>query len=171
MSYLRNLYHEYIKINFKTFDYVGVLDMDLKGVLYEDGIFHSVQMMEKDRQIDAVACNGMLWEDSIQQYQYYDSFAHIDVGEPYIFETGKDKQLHDVYVHNSVSHRYRYYEEPREVMSAFGGFCLYRRGSFFHSRYNYSPTFFSCEHAFFHAKMTKLYVNPRNVFLILENNS
>jgi hypothetical protein len=118
-----------------------------------------------------MACNGLLWEESQQDFEYYDSFAHIDLGEPFIFETAKDKQNHDKYVHHVLTHRYTAYEDPRHVLSAFGGCCLYKMTPFCKSRYDFSNQYFSCEHAFFHSTMKEgVMVNPHFLFLILENN-
>ena len=169
MSILRNLYHDYCCKHFSDFDYVLVIDFDLNGDLYFDGIYHSIGLFTEDESLDAVACNGMLWNSDKKDFEYYDSFAHIDKGESYLFSSFLAKQQHDEYVHSTVNDLYRNFESPREVESAFGGACLYRTKPFCEGKYSYSDEFLSCEHGHFHQNM-KLSVNPHMVFLIMGNN-
>jgi hypothetical protein len=169
MSILRNLYHDYICNNYSDFDYVLVIDFDLNGELYQDGIEHSLGLLKEDPKLDAVACNGMLWESQRKEYEYYDSFAHIDKGESFLFSSLKEKQQHDEYVHLTINDLYWNFEAPREVQSAFGGCCLYRMKPFCDAKYGYSEDFISCEHGHFHQTL-RMIVNPNMVFLINLNN-
>jgi len=169
MSILRNLYHDYICNNYSDFDYVLVIDFDLNGELYQDGIEHSLGLLKEDPKLDAVACNGMLWESQRKEYEYYDSFAHIDKGESFLFSSLKEKQQHDEYVHLTINDLYWNFEAPREVQSAFGGCCLYRMKPFCDAKYGYSEDFISCEHGHFHQTL-RMIVNPNMVFLIKLNN-
>jgi hypothetical protein len=169
MSILRNLYHDYICNYYSDFDYVLVIDFDLNGELYQDGIEHSLGLLKDDLELDAVACNGMLWESERKEYEYYDSFAHIDKGESFLFSSLSEKQQHDEYVHLTINDLYWNFETPREVQSAFGGCCLYRMKPFCDAKYGYSEDFISCEHGHFHQTL-RMIVNPNMVFLIQGNN-
>ena len=71
---------EHIEHYYSDFDYLCVMDMDLQGTLYIDGMMHSVQLLNHPK-IDVVTGNGMLYRDN-EQFYYYDSFAHVDDSEP-----------------------------------------------------------------------------------------
>lgn len=169
MSILRNLYRDYICKFFSDFDYVLVIDFDLNGELFIDGLEHSLGMMTNDKTIHGVACNGMLWNPERNDFLYYDSFAHIDKGESYLFPSVQSKQQHDEYIQTTITQRYRNSVKPRQVESAFGGACLYRMKPFCEGKYSFSTDFLSCEHGHFHHNMN-ITVNPHMVFVIMGNN-
>ena len=57
-----------------------------------------------------------------------------------------------------------------KVLSAFGGFCVYRTSSIIKYKYDYSPDKLSCEHSHLNSKFNFMYLNPRMVFLITDNS-
>ena len=57
---------------------------------------------------------------------------------------------------------------PDPVRSAFGGIAIYKLKKVLKNRYNYSTSYLTCEHTFFHNN-TKVVVNPRFIFMIDKN--
>lgn len=167
MAFLRNVYLKHVLHYYSNYDYLCILDMDLKGDLYLDGFYHSIQLLERNS-IDAVTCNGMLIQPGTDQYYYYDSFAHIERGDPILWENQTAKSNHDRYVHTYITHKYSTDMKPDSVKSAFGGAALYKIKSLNKCMYDFSSTLFSCEHSYFH-KNLRVVVNPRFLFLISQN--
>ena len=167
MAFLRNLYCQYIKenINFLNFDYVFVIDFDLRGTIFWDGIFDSMYYFEKEPSIDAIACNGMVSGSLL----YYDSFAFARDRSELRWTNHLDKQNHDEDVLRYVSEEYQKSQELDKLASAFGGFCIYNYNSFISSEYGFEEKFYTCEHCIFHEKMKHFYLNPNMVFIIDEN--
>lgn len=166
MAYLRNVYMDHISHYYKNFDYLCVMDMDLDGELMIDGFFQSLWVMQK-KKATGIAGNGMIRRENGDFY-YYDSFAHVELNEPHIMTDMSSKSEHDNYVHINMTHLYSTQMTPDRVRSAFGGIAIYNLQRIIKNRYNYSSTYLSCEHAFFHENMD-LYVNPRFIFVI-DNN-
>lgn len=169
MAFLRNVYLKHIQHYYSDYDYLCVMDMDLKGDLFNDGLLHSVNILESHPQLDAVACNGMLFQSS-GQYIYYDSFAHIETGDPYVWENQTAKSNHDRYVHSYITDKYLTSMDLDKVRSAFGGIVLYKNKKVKDKLYDFSSNFFSCEHSYFH-KNLNIAVNPRFIFLISQNGN
>lgn len=165
MSYLRNKYMEYISRYFKDIDYIFVMDFDLKGTLFWDGIFHSIFKLEENKTIDGIACNGVV----NGTFLYYDSFAYAKDKSELRWNTTMDKQNHDSDVLQYVSKRYKETFDLDKVYSAFGGFCIYRFDSIIHKYYGYEEEKFTCEHCILHEQLQSFYVNPRMLFIIDEN--
>lgn len=172
MAELRNLYLD--RVREMEADLVLVMDLDLRGTLFLDGLFHTISLMENEPMIDAVACNGLLRTScplNKAGFTYYDSFAHVALDEPLVFPTLFDKRSHDDEVAWYTTKKY--VEEGDlgldRVRSAFGGACLYKKASIDNSRYGFSTSGFVCEHTMLHARMEHVYINPRMIFLIQEN--
>jgi hypothetical protein len=165
MSLLRNIYLDYLKENLNTFNYVAVLDMDLRGDLFIDSICESLYYL-RNKNVDGITCNGM----EKYFYHYYDSFAYIDLGSQYIWDTEKEKTDHDNYIFSHKTKQHTESMKVTKVLSAFGGFCIYRLSSIIKYSYNYSPNKFSCEHAHLNKHLKNFYINPRMVFAITEND-
>jgi len=168
MAFLRNTYLDEIKKC--TGDYVLIVDLDLRGDFFIDGICHSVYCMNNNRSIHAIACNGLVVENS-EKFTYYDSFAYADLQDPLEWQTLYDKQNHDVEVIKTITEKYVHSgkTELDRVRSAFGGACLYRKSLLDMCRYLHSKTGYACEHSFLHSCIKGIYVNPRMIFLIKEN--
>ena len=166
MSYLRNLYLDYIQANFSTgIDYVFAMDFDLRGILFWDGLFHSMYCFDKNAKIEALACNGLIEGDLL----YYDSFAFARDRSELRWSSLLDKANHDQEVLLYISKEYEESQELDHVASAFGGFCIYRFEHFIKHRYGYEKDRYTCEHCVFHENFEHFYVNPNMVFLIQEN--
>jgi hypothetical protein len=161
---------EFIKNSekYSDFDYLYVLDLDLNGNLFLDGIFHSMYHFERDSSISAISCNGLV-KYGKDGFNYYDSFAYIEYGEKYEWETDFDKRSHDEEVLRYVTEKYTKNMDLDRVYSAFGGLCIYDLSEILESNaeYDYSKNNkLSCEHTHFHKKLKNIYVNPRMMFLI-----
>ena len=170
MAVLRNTYLRYIETHYSHFDVALVMDMDLDGKLFMDGVFHTMSMLHQKPYIDAIACNGLL--RTKDTFIYYDSFAYIPLNEDIEWHTLFDKHSHDIEVGRYVTQRYLNGKRPLEldrVRSAFGGACVYRVSSIVGKSYGYSQTGFACEHSYLNRRLKHVYVNPRMVFLIETN--
>lgn len=174
LAHLRNVYIDYIKHHQLdvSFDYFIVADLDLKGELYMDGLFHSFHYFFTKTGISAIACNGLLKKNK-DVYEYYDSFAYVQLGEDFEWNFNTDKQLHDEDVLRYITEKYTQDMSLDRVLSAFGGFCIYDMNVIRQSknaRYHYSANDkLSCEHVHLHLHLKKMYVNPRMIFLIHQN--
>lgn len=170
MAFLRNVYLQHVKHYYSKYDYFCVMDMDLNGDMYSDGFLQTVHLLNQNKNIDAIACNGLLLRTDSDQYYYYDSFAHIEKTDSYIFENQTSKNNHDQYVHSLITLRYTTSMKIDTVRSAFGGIVLYKMNKIQDAFYDFSPNFLSCEHSFFHKKIS-MAVNPRFIFLISQNGA
>lgn len=165
MADLRNLYLQYIRQHDLWFyDYLIVIDLDLVGTIFWDGVHDSFFHLEQDKSIDGMSCNGIM----IDQGVYYDSFAYIQKNEPYEWDTRMDKRSHDEDVLKYITEKYTRNMDLDHVTSAFGGFSIYRLRSVRNkkAKYNYSNQKYSCEHTHFNRAFSKMMVNPRMIFLI-----
>jgi hypothetical protein len=165
MSFLRNIYLDCLRDNFNNFDYVVVLDMDLDGDLFMDGVCESFYYT-KNKNVDGIACNGL----EKYNYHYYDSFAYVEINKPYIWDTEQEKTDHDNYIFHTKTKQHTQSMKVTRVLSAFGGFCIYRLSSIIHLHYNYSPGKFSCEHSHLNVNLNHFFINPRMVFAITDNS-
>ena len=165
MSFLRNKYIEYISRFFSDMDYIFVMDFDLRGTLFWDGIFHSIHKMNTNLAINAIACNGIV----NGTFLYYDSFAYAKDKSELRWNNTMDKQSHDNDVLKYVSKKYKETMNLDIVKSAFGGFCIYRFSNLINKYYGYEEEKFTCEHCILHEQMDLMYVNPRMIFIIDEN--
>lgn len=167
MSALRNLYVRFVRQYLRDHDVVMVLDMDLQGTLPYDGVMHAIHQLYKDENnLDAMACNGQLWNPVLAEYNYYDSFAFVGQDQSRPFWTdGSEKRLHDWFVHDRITDRLQNDHRLLPVTSAFGGCALYKMKAFLRSEYNFSPDTLCCEHSFFHASLN-MAVDPHFLYLI-----
>jgi hypothetical protein len=167
LSTLRNIYLEYIQKKFLNYDLMAVLDLDLHGEFFMDGILQSIHHLKNHSSISAISCNGLVKNKN--KYNYYDSFAYIELGGVIEWDTSFDKSSHDYDVLNYTTKKYMKDMKLDQVLSAFGGFCIYNLSDIIktNSSYSYSKNEkLSCEHSHFHKTLQNIYVNPRMIFLI-----
>ena len=173
LAFLRNIYLDYIRNHewLQTFNYLMVLDLDLKGHIFNDGIFHSLCMFQENPEINGISCNGIIYRLG-ETLIYYDSFAYVEPNAKYIWDTMEEKSKHDRYVNKIISKRYQNTIDLDPVFSAFGGLCIYRLNVILNKNFQYehSQDGYACEHSFFHKHIPNFYVKPRLVFLILNNH-
>ena len=175
MAYLRNVYLRYLQKLKKPIDHVLVMDLDLKGNLFLDGLCHTFAVMEEDPRIEAVACNGMMRAScslSAVNFTYYDSFAYVLPGEEGEWNTLFDKRSHDDEVIRYTSKKYlQGTMELDPVRSSFCGACVYRASALRNTEvaYSFSSERYVCEHTKLHQHLQHMVVNPRMLFLIEQN--
>lgn len=167
MSYLRNKYMNYIRENFKDVDYVFVMDFDIDGLLYWDGVFHSIFKFYVNPDIQMIACNGIV----NGSFLYYDGFAYAKDKNEIRWTSTSDKANHDQDVLQYVSRHYQENLDMDKVASAFGGFSIYEFQNFIKHNYNYYEKGYSCEHCLFHENFDNVQVNPRMLYIIFENKT
>lgn len=173
LSYLRNIYIDYIRNHntYQSYDYLCVMDLDLNGNLFMDGILNSFYHLNINHEISGLACNGMV-KGKNDSFTYYDTFAFIELGENYEWNTNFDKYSHDEDVLKYISQKYQNDMNLDQVLSAFGGFCIYNLSHVIKTQTNYSYSIddkLSCEHVHFNKNFNKFFVNPRMIFLIYSN--
>jgi len=172
LSHLRNIYMNYIYKNISPNEYSFfiVKDLDLQGELFLDGIFHSFYELQIHPNIEAIACNGLIRdESSIYGWKYYDSFAYIQLHEQFYWNNPFDKHSHDEEISKYLLPKYIHDMKMDKVISGFGGFCIYRLSSLFHRKPFYScsrENQLVCEHSYFHSFFSNVYVNPKLIYLI-----
>lgn len=173
LAFLRNIYLDYIRNHewLRTFDFLMILDLDLKGYIFEDGLFHSLNMFQENHLINGISCNGIIYKLG-ETLIYYDSFAYIEPNAKYVWNTIEQKNEHDRYVNKIISKRYQDTIDLDPVFSAFGGLCIYRMNMIINKKinYDYSVDGYACEHSFFNKNISNIYVNPRMIFLIMNNH-
>lgn len=130
----RNKYLEYFKNS--NYDYICVLDLDLKGSWSLDGFKHAFFILNSDDSLGCVSAYGvlsdstgnLLLEDNPkEQYIMYDSFAYRP----------KDWKGSIHLIRTPVFNR-NYFErgdEPVEVESNFGGMAIYKRDAIINCSY------------------------------------
>ena len=161
MATIRNKYVSYAHTYEGDFQYVCVVDMDMRGSISLDGIKHSFGHSES---WDAVYSNGL---DGEQKYQYdmavltYSGFTEQDtlveqkLGAPYAnFKPG------------CVRPCYQRGEPLVRVSSAFGGMGFYTREAFLAGRYLDDPL----DHIGFNktiheAGFTRKFINPSQILI------
>ena len=170
MSYLRNLYLDYIRENFGDFDFTIIWDMDVIGTIYLDGIADSVGQMTFP-QSEYLHANAMcaygIYKWGLLKL-YYDTYAHQDFGDNFHINL---KTVHDV--KKGLGIPFRDLGSPQPVKSCFGGFTLYRTKVLINQETNYDPPSeenIDCEHVTLHRKIPFVYMNPRMTHFILLNN-
>ena len=125
LSDYRNKYLDYIK-NFYHYDYLCVLDLDVKGGWSYDGIKDAIFTLERDITYGCVSSYGILSDyhnienlESINQSNYlmYDSFAFRPIGV---------RGIHMLNTSRFNSIIFKRGEDPIEVNSNFGGMAIYK---------------------------------------------
>jgi len=144
MACYRNKYLDYIKENYRSYDYIIVLDTDLDGGYSWDGLANSMSWIH-ELNCDAMASNGLIYKDIDGKLTrlMYDTLA---------FRRLNHSERHD----NSEINLLCYHrgEPPMQVNSAFGGLCVYGPKLLELTYQNYD-----CDHVTIHKEM-QVYLNP-----------
>ena len=164
MAHLRNIYMEYIQEKLFTWDYLFVIDMDIVGNLYIDGVADSVAQMENNKELDALASYGVAPRGN--GWYFYDPFSHVEKGHSEIWNNAHEKLNHDAAVW--LQSRYSYGDKLEYVRSSFGGATLYKLSKVISSRYDYAEDKYACEHVFFH-KDLNMAINPSMWHMVFKN--
>ena len=167
MVYLRNIYIQEIQRNYSNFDYTFMWDLDIIGMTYLDGIFHSLAVMNEQPNVNVICANGVYrWPIGTI---FYDTYAISENEDTFHIDT---KAFHDIA--KSLNFKYFLGEDPVDVESCFSGFAIYRNSSMINPRvfYDMTPDPFNveCEHARFNKKIPGIkLVNPSMINLVLVN--
>ncbi len=166
MSWFRNLLLAEVKKNYADYDYMMVIDMDIKGPWSHDGIAHTMGQLYD---WDATAAYGIInmFGTAGQLMVMYDVLAYVPYqqefnADPGIFGVGSDFFRFNFKELLSVKRG----DAPIRVRSAFGGITFYKIPSILDAEY--VPT--RCEHIGLHDSMTanghdKIYMNPNLIIL------
>lgn len=176
MVTIRNIYMDYIAQNkdlFKGYEFVVVWDMDIKGTFYLDGIGHSGSIFKHQPQVNMLCSNGI----SIINYgpmifhTYADPYAHGDFGDKDLDEVGMKRTSQNLWV-NWPEQCSSGKNDLVKVASCFNGFAMYRRSAIEDKKYLLveGKDYPLCEHRTLHSQMEGIYLNPKLIFSILENN-
>ena len=163
MAYLRNIYLDYVRKNFRHYDYLMVIDLDISGHFYLEGLADSFSHFNESPSIQALGANGIKWSG---YWYYYDPFAFIEMDQPIEWKTLEDKQDHDwvIFARPVMSPGDPLYR----VKSCFGGAVVYRLSALGNTRYDYSRKGYACEHSFFNRSF-QMYLNPAMIFEVQEH--
>lgn len=165
MVYLRNLYLDEIKRTGQSFDYTMVWDIDVIGSLYTDGVANSMGWLASDPSLEMISAYGAYRK--FGYWVYYDTYAHQDYGERFDF---KYKMRHDF--EKGIFNQYAVGDELVRVESGFGGCTLYRTAVLLPPSVKYTMSEdgnIECEHTRLHHHLSRKYMNPSMVNLILYN--
>jgi hypothetical protein len=159
LSECRNKYLQYIEQSDTQFDYVCILDLDLKGGWSYDGIKHAIFTLERDPLNACVSAYGVLSEkhgtDTLEQhdikdYIMYDSFAFRPLGWNIGVHMMSTPMFNNINVQRG--------DEPIEVDSNFGGMAIYKAEALKNKKYEtkkWREGFVDSEHIIMHRQMKK----------------
>lgn len=169
----------------KHVDLLWMIDLDLEGIMYEDGWLHAISLFSSDQECLAVSANTITKQQTI-----FDTFPLIPIGYNYHWKTMKDKRAHDQKIHSLFDESLVWYRnEPLQVWSSFNGSTLYdwkRLQSLHKTRYlsymspdipffdEFSNSTLICEHTFFHLQFPeneKFYIDPLWFFFLSSNRT
>lgn len=163
MAYLRNIYLDYIKKYLSGYTYMIVIDLDIIGSFYLDGIANSFYYLSQHKKIEGLCANGI----DLLTSCYYDSFPYIEKGNSIEYKTDLEKALHDKYVFQNIDLSKG--QKPYNVASCFGGLAIYKIGALSNSKYDYAKKGYACEHSYLN-KDINMYVNPSMIYSVIVND-
>jgi hypothetical protein len=166
MAILRNLYIDHINEHLSQFNYLMVIDLDIKGSLYLDGVMNSFYHLATNDSIEAIGANGL--RETFGRWVYYDPFCYIEMDEPFVWATLKESHDHDAKIFSQRPSRYG--DPLKRLRSCFAGCALYRISTLTRTkaRYNYPQVGYACEHSYFNDNF-KMFLNPSMIYYILEH--
>lgn len=124
-------------------DYVILLDMDIDGGFSYEGIMNSLSY-----NLDAVSSNSLYYENGARHF--YDTYAL--------------RLFNELSVTEKQALVYNRGEQPFQVLSGFGGLCVYKMGAYLNGVYHTDDPSKWCEHQGFHKGMD-CYLNPSQITL------
>jgi hypothetical protein len=168
----RNKYLDFLSTNNK-YDYVCILDLDIRGGWSYDGFYDSIALLESKEDIACVSAYGILSEHNnkfpIEQvekskYLMYDSFAF----RPYNYNQEPSIMLQASANHFKTSRG----DQPLIVNSNFNGIAIYRPRYLLDKKYSikiYQNNFVDCDHVVIHEQIRnekgKILLNPNLIVL------
>jgi hypothetical protein len=162
MVKLRNLLLDEIeKDAYEGFDYVLMVDLDLTGVLWEDGLFDTGARFASDPTIDAISALALELHPVWGTLKYHDPYAYSDGVTKNMTMVEKDNH---VYATRGLGDR-----GFEKVESTFNGLAIYRRASLRGKRYRTHPVKNGepvCEHVGLHETLDAVYANNELLFIL-----
>ena len=164
MALFRNYYLNEVKEKYHNFDYMMVIDLDVKGPWSNNGIAHAIAQKEWDAQftygLHSIFSGGQL-------LFMYDALAYLGLNDT---RENLKNNLSMVW-HYITMNFYRFWGVKKgypliPVKSSFSGFGIYKIKSIMNAHYQKDV----CEHIAFHEQMTqngynKLFINPSLLLL------
>ena len=185
MVALRNTYLDYVSAHptLSTYELLVVMDFDLQSFVYIDGLLSTAHHLHSNPAIAAIAANGLQRTTAPATFSLLHGFEYQD---PYAHEDGNNagkawpQQLDNV--RSKFVNRFYYGEPLHPVVSAFGGFTVYRMERLVGKRYIVSHTadgrYVLCEHVSLNRQLRHvdgdgggggMYLNPSMIHAILDN--
>lgn len=163
----RNKYLNFLHNNNK-YDYVCVIDLDIRGGWSYDGFYDSIALIESKEDIACVSAYGILAEHDNQfpieqidkaNYLMYDSFAF----RPYNYNQEPNITLQ----RSANSLKVNRGDQPLIVYSNFNGVAIYRSNYLINKNYSiriHQNNFVDCDHVVLHEQIRnekgKILLNP-----------
>lgn len=160
MAQIRNKTADFAQEHFSNFDFIIVLDMDLRGGFSQNGVLNSFGY---SGWWDVITANGL----DLQAQYYYDMAVFYEKGD--FSESCIEQRSGSNYASiKSGFQRPRYDcgELPFAIGSGFGGLAIYKNSAFKESRYSAEL----CDHASFHKLLwekgfNRIFVNPSMIVI------
>jgi len=178
MSHLRNIYLDYLRNTpeLSKTDFVFVVDLDLIGNVYLDGVANSLGHMSTTEgaayQAAGVCANGVYkWPGFTVMY---DTYAFLDLDDEFDLNT---KTFHDIKKGFFTKHPWGH--PPVLVKSCFGGFTIYDTKALLPKNVMCGIQHgenIKCEHVLLHEQINKnsplksMYHNPGMINLVALND-
>jgi hypothetical protein len=164
MAYFRNFYLKEVKEKYNNFDYMMVVDLDIKGPWSNDGVAHVIAQKEWDAQF-AYGLHSILTGG--QLLLMYDALAYLGIND-----TRENLKSRFLLVWSYLKMNfYRFLGVKKgdpliPVKSSFSGLGIYKIKSIMNAEYKKDL----CEHIAFHEQMAqngygKLFINPSLLLL------
>src|SRR3990167_21457 len=165
MAHFRNYYLDVVKNEYADFDYMIVLDMDVKGPWIMDGIADTIG----HDHWDAVGAYGLMPFPGLLgiMYAMYDPLAYVSLDESYDQPMNQKELVAKFLSVNFIELAgVGRGDELVPVKSCFAGMCVYKIPSIMDARYEGGR----CEHIEFHRLMSenghgKIFMNPSMIIL------
>lgn len=157
MARFRNLYLDYIKKNFRDYDYMLVYDIDMRGGIYLDG-YHSIYGNDN---WDVITARGLkVFPGLYGKYNViFDILAFVPIDEDPRYVSTNDLVEH--YRKQQLFKKNNIGDDLIEVNSAFNGAAVYKIKDILDIQYDSNTR---CEHIDFHIQLLdkgkKIYIDP-----------
>ena len=169
MRSMRQYVLDYIKEHFSDWDFLAVMDFDLKGAIYEDGFFTTFSNLNTG--FDMTFAAGYTTIPIFNSLFLYDGIAYQSAKEKNPLQKGGDvmKCLYTQLVMNKDLLHLPTPLNTKKCKSGFNGLAIYAMKSLQNA--SYDKTDFLCEHVDLHLDMVKngnhkIYYNPMMILFV-----
>jgi hypothetical protein len=169
MRFMRQYVLDYIKQQFADWDYLAVMDFDLKGAIFEDGFFTTFSKMTGD--FDMTFAAGYTTVPIFNSLLLYDGIAYQSVKKSNALQKGGDV-IKCLYTQLTMNRDLLKFPTPLSTIkckSGFNGIAIYAMNSVKDA--SYDKTDHICEHVDLHLDMIKngkdkIYYNPIMILFV-----